>query len=58
MSETVDRLLTAGEAGIVLRLKTSTLRRMTYTKQLPVVRPTGNRAEKASARQTREGGNR
>lgn len=44
MSETVDRLLTAEEAGRFLGLKTSTVRRMTYTKDLPCVRPTGKRA--------------
>jgi len=44
MSETVDRLLTAEEAGRFLGLKTSTVRRMTYTKELPCVRPTGKRA--------------
>jgi excisionase family DNA binding protein len=58
MTETLDRLLTAEEAGKFLGLKTGTVRRMTYTKELPVVRPTGKRAEKASARQAREGGNR
>jgi excisionase family DNA binding protein len=44
MNETVDRLLTAAEAGQFLGLKTSTIRRMTYTRALPVVRPTGKRA--------------
>jgi excisionase family DNA binding protein len=58
MIETENRLLTAEEAGRFLGLKTSTVRRMTYTKELPCVRPTGKRAEKASARQAREGGNR
>ena len=58
MSETVDRLLTAEEAGRFLGLKTSTVRRTIYTKELPVVRPTGKRVEKASERQAREGGDR
>lgn len=58
MSETVDRLLTAEEGGRFLGLKTSTVRRMTYTKELPAVRPTGKGAEKASERQAREGGDR
>lgn len=44
MNETVDRLLTAEEAGRFLGLKTSTIRRMTYTRDLPCVRPTGKRA--------------
>ena len=44
MSETVDRLLTAAEAGNFLGLKTSTVRRMTWTRELPCVHPTGKRA--------------
>ncbi len=44
VNETVDRLLTAEEAGRVLGLKTSTIRRLTYTRELPCVRPTGKRA--------------
>jgi excisionase family DNA binding protein len=44
MSETVDRLLTAEEAGKFLGLKTSTIRRLTFERQLPCVRPTGKRA--------------
>lgn len=44
MSETVDRLLTAEECGRFLGLKTSTVRRMTYTRELPCIRPTGKRA--------------
>ncbi len=43
MDEAVDRLLTAEEAGKVLGLKTSTIRRLTYTRELPCVRPTGKR---------------
>jgi len=39
-----DRLLTADEAGRVLGLKPSTIRRLTYTRELPCVRPTGRRA--------------
>ncbi len=37
-------LLNAEEAGQFLGLKTSTVRRMTYTRELPCVRPTGKRA--------------
>jgi excisionase family DNA binding protein len=44
MLEMHDRLLTAAEAGLVLCLQTSTIRRMTSAGQLPVVRPTGQRA--------------
>ncbi len=44
MIETLDRLLTAEEAGKFLGLKTSTIRRLTHTKDLPCVRPTGRRA--------------
>lgn len=44
MGEVVDRLMTAGEAGLFLGLKTSTIRRLTWSGQLPVVRPTGRRA--------------
>ncbi len=40
----MDRLVTAEEAGRFLGLKTATVRRMTYTRELPVVRPTGRRA--------------
>jgi excisionase family DNA binding protein len=58
MNETVDRLLTAEEAGKFLGLKTSTVRRMTYTRELPCVRPTGKRAEKASEGKPREEGHR
>jgi excisionase family DNA binding protein len=43
MTDQIDRLLTAEEAGRLLGLKPSTIRRMTYTKELPVVRPTGKR---------------
>lgn len=39
-----DRLLTADEASRVLGLKVTTIRRLTYTHELPVVRPTGRRA--------------
>lgn len=44
MSGDVDRLLTAEEAGRLLGLRTSTVRRMTWSKELPCVRPTGRRA--------------
>lgn len=43
MAEMQDRLLTAQEAGEYLGLKTSTIRRLTYTRELPCVRPTGKR---------------
>ena len=39
-----DRLLTAQEAADFLGLKLPTIRRLTYTRELPVVRPTGRRA--------------
>jgi excisionase family DNA binding protein len=44
MHDQEDRLLTAQEAGRFLGLQTSTIRRMTYAGELPVVRPTGKRA--------------
>jgi excisionase family DNA binding protein len=44
MSEALDRLLTAEEAARFLGLKTATIRRLTYTRELPVIRPTGERA--------------
>ena len=44
MHDQEDRLLTAQEAGRFLGLQISTIRRMTYAGQLPVVRPTGQRA--------------
>lgn len=40
----VDRLLIAEEAASFLGLKVSTVRRMTYTRELPCVHPTGRRA--------------
>ena len=40
----VEKLLKAEEAGTFLGLKTSTIRRLTYTCELPCVRPTGRRA--------------
>jgi predicted DNA-binding transcriptional regulator AlpA len=40
----VERLLNAEEAGQFLGLKTSTIRRLTYTRELPCVHPTGKRA--------------
>lgn len=39
-----DRLLNALEAGHMLGLQPSTIRRMTWAGELPVVRPTGKRA--------------
>jgi len=45
MSEVkVEKLLNAEEAGQFLGLKTSTIRRLTYTRELPCVHPTGRRA--------------
>ena len=44
MREALDRLLTAGEAAEMLGLKLATVRRLTYERRLPVVRPTGKRA--------------
>lgn len=44
MSEPLEQLLTAEQAGRFLGLKTSTIRRLTYTRELPCVRPTGRRA--------------
>jgi excisionase family DNA binding protein len=44
MIETLDRLLTAEEAGNFLGLKASKIRRLTHTRELPCVRPTGRRA--------------
>ncbi|MBI4391133.1 MAG: helix-turn-helix domain-containing protein [candidate division NC10 bacterium] len=40
----MDRLLTAEEAGRFLGLKVATIRRLTYSRDLPAVRPTGKRA--------------
>ncbi len=40
----VEKLLKAEEAAQFLGLKVATIRRMTYTRELPVVRPTGKRA--------------
>ena len=42
--EMQDRLLTAKEAAEFLGLELSTVRKLTYRKELPVVRPTGRRA--------------
>ncbi|MGH7533988.1 MAG: helix-turn-helix domain-containing protein [Gemmatimonadales bacterium] len=44
MTETLDRLLTADEAARFLGLKVATIRRMTWAKELPVVRVTNRRA--------------
>ena len=43
MGDTTDQLLTAEQAGRLLSLKTSTIRRLTHTRELPCVRPTGRR---------------
>ena len=40
----VDKLLNADEAAAMLGLKVSTVRRLTYTRELPCVHPTGRRA--------------
>ncbi len=42
--EVQDRLLTAKEAAELLGLELSTVRKLTYRRELPVVRPTGKRA--------------
>jgi excisionase family DNA binding protein len=39
-----DRLLTAEEAAAYLGLKVATIRRLTYTRELPFVKVTGRRA--------------
>jgi len=44
MSDTIDRLLTAEEAGRFLGLKTSSIRKLTHRRELPCCRPTGRRA--------------
>jgi excisionase family DNA binding protein len=43
-AEKEERLLTAEEAAQFLGLKVATIRRLTYTGELPIVRPTGRRA--------------
>ncbi|MBI4169611.1 MAG: helix-turn-helix domain-containing protein [Acidobacteria bacterium] len=50
MTETIDRLLTAEEAARFLGLKVATIRRLTYSRDLPAVRPTGKRAVRYSRR--------
>lgn len=40
----VDKLLNAEEAAQFLGLKVSTIRRLTYARELPCVHPTGRRA--------------
>lgn len=40
----INRCVTAAEAAEYLGLKVSTIRRLTYTRELPFVRPTGKRA--------------
>ena len=44
MHDRDDRLLTAAEAGRLLGLMPSTIRKMTWAGDLPYVRPTGKRA--------------
>lgn len=44
MIDDVDRCVTAEEAARFLGLRVSTVRRLTYTHELPCVRPTGKRA--------------
>ncbi len=44
MLELQDRLVTAEEAAQLLGLTVATVRRLTHTRELPVVRPTGRRA--------------
>lgn len=40
----VEKLLRADEAAAFLGLRPSTIRKLTYTRELPCVRPTGRRA--------------
>jgi excisionase family DNA binding protein len=42
--ETSDKLLNCEEAAAYLGLKPAAIRRLTYTRSLPCVRPTGRRA--------------
>jgi len=44
MLEQHDELLTAAEAAEFLGLRLATIRKLTYRRQLPVIRPTGRRA--------------
>lgn len=44
MSDGLDHCVKAEEAAKILGLKIATIRRMTYTRELPCVRPTGKRA--------------
>jgi excisionase family DNA binding protein len=44
MADRASELLNAEQAASILGLKVSTIRRLTYTRELPVVRPTGKRA--------------
>jgi excisionase family DNA binding protein len=50
VSDPLERLLNAEEAAAFLGLKVSTIRRLCYTRELPVVRPTGRRAVRFRAR--------
>lgn len=44
MHDTETRLLTAEQAAHMLGIKVATVRKLTYTRELPCVRPTGRRA--------------
>lgn len=44
MSDEMDRLLTCREAAMLLGLRESSVRKMTWAGELPSVRPTGRRA--------------
>jgi len=44
MQDQIDELLTVDQAGRFLGLKPATIRRMVWDGQLPVIRPTANRA--------------
>ena len=46
-------LLTAAEAAEFLGLKVSTIRRLTWARELPTVRPTGRRAVRYDVRALR-----
>ena len=44
MPDTLDRLVTAEEAATFCGLKVATIRKLTYQRAIPCVRPTGRRA--------------
>lgn len=44
MQDTETRLLTAEQAAKLLGIRVATIRKLTYTRELPCVHPTGRRA--------------